>query len=69
MTQRDQKKLLDAGYTLIRRNYTKMAITQKTTHRWDWHVRESHFTTKKDLNERADILLMNTKFIEDGHQA
>jgi hypothetical protein len=46
-----------------------MAITQKTTHRWDWHVRESHFTTKKDLNERADILLMNTKFIEDGHQA
>jgi len=68
MTQRDQKKLLEAGYTLIRRNYTKMAITQKTTHRWDWHVRESGFTTKKALNDWADSLLIEPKFIEDGHE-
>lgn len=69
MTQRDQKKLLEAGYTLIRRNYTKMAISQKTTYRWDWHFREIGFTTKKALNERADSLLMDDKFIEDGHEA
>ncbi len=68
MTQRDQMKLLEAGYTLIRRNYTKMAITQKTTHRWDWHVRESGFTTKKHLNEQADSLLMDPMVIEDGHE-
>lgn len=67
MTQRDQKKLLEAGYTLIRRNYTKMAITQKTTHRWDWHFRETGFTTKKHLNEVAESLLSDDKFIEDSH--
>lgn len=69
MTQRDQKKLLEAGYTLIRRNYVKMAITQKTTHRWDWHFLEGDFKTKKALNDRADVLLIDDKFIEDGHEA
>ena len=67
MTQRDQKKLLEAGYTLIRRNYVKMAITQKTTHRWDWHFLEGDFKTKKALNDWADILLLDHKFIEDGY--
>jgi hypothetical protein len=44
-----------------------MAITQKTTHRWDWHFLEGDFKTKKALNDWADILLLDQKFIEDGY--
>jgi len=65
MTQNDQMKLLNAGYTLIRRDYLRMAIKQKTTHRFDWHDLASGFSTKKALNDKACDLLMNKKIIED----
>ena len=65
MTQNDQMKLLNAGYTLIRRDYVRMAIKQKTTHRFDWHNLVDGFTTKKALNDRASELLIDKKIIED----
>lgn len=53
MTQKDQMKLLEAGYRIIRRDYTRMVLKQKTTHRYDWHNASAVFTTKVALNELA----------------
>lgn len=72
MTVKDQAKLLNAGFTILRkRDFTRMnkpvkfEIFQKTPERREWHTREWLFTGITHRNERLRELLKDSMIIED----
>lgn len=69
MTAKDQLKLLDAGFTIIRADYERLKIKSKTKERPEWHFLEgaspTGFGTKAGLRSRMDHLLTSPLIVED----
>ncbi len=76
MQAKDQLKLLNAGFTIIRKSITPVyaggniigsacAIKYKTSENHEWRVMEKGFTSKAALQRRVDELLKNDKIVEE----
>lgn len=65
MTQKDQIKVINAGFTIIRADYFRMSIKFKSNLSTEWKTGEKGFKTKKELEERMKQLLEHSHFIED----
>lgn len=63
MTARDQVKLIDQGFRIIRADYFRMAIKEKYK-QYYWRVLEKDFKTKTDLERRIKELLKDQKTVE-----
>lgn len=64
MTQNDQLKLLKVGFTIIRRDYQRLAIKCKMGKRTQWHDLEKDFASKAALNRKAKELLKLPNCVE-----
>ena len=72
MNATDQQKLLNHGFTIIRRQVvgndpvnTKRIIKAKTCVRREWFTLEQNFPTAASLQRRMDQLLKDDKTVED----
>lgn len=72
MNATDQQKLLNAGFTIIRRRITgddpaifKRCIYAKTADKREWFMLESNFPTAVSLTRRMAQLLTDEKTVED----
>lgn len=65
MTQKDQLKVMNAGFLIIRADMFRMQIKYKSRKKMDWSILEKDFKTKKALQERMKELLDETDIIED----
>lgn len=64
MTQSDQLKVLNAGFTIIRADLFRMAIKTKKSG-FDWRILEKGFPSKAALERRMKELLKDPQTIED----
>lgn len=64
MTQADQLKVLNAGFTIIRADLFRMAIKIKKSG-FDWRILEKGFASKAALERRMKELLKDPQTIED----
>lgn len=61
MTLSDQKKLIDAGYTIFRLELERKLIkTSRTPGSWRKY---GEYRTKRDCQSRWNFLMMNNKYI------
>lgn len=65
MTQKDQLKVIRAGFKIIRADIFRMQIKFKDKWQPDWSILEKDFKTKKALQERMKELLNEPYVIED----
>lgn len=65
MTQKDQVKVINAGFTIIRADLFRLLIKFKTKYNQDWRVLEKDFKTKKAVLEKMEELLKSPIHIED----
>jgi len=65
MTQKDQIKVMSAGFRILRADMFRMQIKYKKESHPDWCVLENNFKTKKALLERMNYLLKAPNVIED----
>jgi len=71
MNARDQIKILNAGFRIIRkRNYPEMnsinlKIVQKTKNRHEWHDLEKNFPSLASRNRRIKELLQDQMTVEN----
>lgn len=65
MTQKDQLKVINAGFTIIRADYFRMQIKYKNCMRTEWKALEKDFKTKIALETRMKELLEEPNIIED----
>lgn len=65
MTQTDHKKLLAAGFTIIRRDYVAKTVKCRTAERFDWHRLAGPFVTKSAVDQRMLSYLKNKNIVED----
>lgn len=64
MTQSDQIKIINAGFTIIRADLFRMAIKTKKGS-FEWRTLEKGFPSKAALERRMKELLTDPKTIED----
>lgn len=65
MTQKDQIKLLGAGFMIIRADYFRLQIKCKTFANADWKIAEKGFKTKLAMSNRMKELLQDLHTVED----
>ena len=72
MQAKDQVKVLDAGFTIIRKEIREggdgkvlRLIKQKTRDRKEWHVYAKDFESDASLERRMTAILINPFIIED----
>lgn len=70
MNAKDQAKIIDAGFTIIRKEFStdnKMPhrIKAKTKEKREWHTLENKFPSKAALERRFDELLNYPFTVED----
>lgn len=65
MKVRDQKKLLDINFVIIRCDYINLLIKCKVKNRQNWHIMHRGFEDRADLDRYADSLLNTIRYIED----
>lgn len=66
MNGTDQKKLIEAGYTIIRRdNHHQPRIKIRDAPNYEWRTLEAGFASKAARDRRADELLKLSTVIED----
>lgn len=69
MNASDQKKVLDAGFIILRAELSNMnnrlRIKAKTNTRREWHTFMDHFENKTQMLKRMKALLKNNRTIED----
>ena len=65
MTAKDQLKLLNAGFTIIRKEESAMKIKFKDRKNHDWKTLSSGFASKAALQREVDHLLKSSIIIED----
>lgn len=64
MTNEDQTKILNAGFTIIYRDYNKLRIRARHKSEPSWHNLRGGFETKQQLNVVAKGFLKNPFIIE-----
>lgn len=64
LSNKDQQKLLDTGFTLIRGSEQENVIKCKTAERRDWHLIGKDFKTKSALQRAMVAYLKNEKIVE-----
>lgn len=64
MTQSDQIKVINAGFTIIRADMFRMSIKSKGGD-FEWRTFEKGFASKAAIQRRMKELLSNPKIIED----
>jgi len=62
--QRDQLKLINAGFILIRADYGRLAIKHKTKGIHDWKTLDAGYTSKVALDRKMKELLKISNIIE-----
>ncbi|MCC2590332.1 hypothetical protein [Chryseobacterium sp. MFBS3-17] len=62
---RDVRKLLKAGFIIIREDLQNLVIKCKTVTQRDWHTMEKGFASKAAMRRRMDEMLKDSKIIED----
>ena len=68
MNAKNQVKVLNAGFTIIRKEVTHLTekrIKAKTKLQMEWHTLEKDFKSAAAMDRRVNELLENKKFIED----
>jgi len=66
MNAKDQQKVLEAGFTIIRADFTNLRIKEKTIHSIDgWCTFEKGFASKAAVIRRMKALLTDSQIIED----
>jgi len=65
MRFKDQLKVMQVGFILLRRDYRNSRIKCKTHERNEWHNLENGFASKAALDRRMDVLLQDNQYIED----
>lgn len=65
MTQKDQQKVLNKGFTIIRADYFRMSIKYKNVCCHEWKTLEKGFKTKAALESKMKALLEDPTYIED----
>ena len=65
MTQKDQLKLLNAGFLIIREDPTALSIKIKSDQAPNWHRHSGPFKSKAELRRAMDKLLTNSHVVED----
>lgn len=65
MTAKDQLKLLNAGFTIIRKNETDLCIKYKSRDAPDWRILAKGFASRAALNRRMNEFLIDEKTVED----
>ena len=65
MNQKDQLKVLKAGFTIIRSEPQSLKIKQKTIEHHEWRTLSSGFASKAALQREMDDLLRYSTIIED----
>lgn len=65
MTQTDQQKVINKGFTIIRADYFRKEIKFKSKENLQWKVWDKGFKTKKAMENTMRELLEKSNFIED----
>jgi hypothetical protein len=72
MTAKDQQKVLDAGFTIIRKRdfvrknkQKRFEIFQKTPERREWHSLEWSFSGVTERDKQISQLLTEPNIVED----
>lgn len=65
MTAKDHQKLLNIGFSILRRDIINLKIKIKTPMQREWHLFKESFTNINQLNKRMDELLTDNKIIQD----
>lgn len=65
LTSKDQLKLIRAGFTIIRRDYQRLAIKHKTKDVLHWKTLRGGFQSKAALDREMKELLEVSSIIED----
>ena len=72
MTAKDQSKMLNAGFTIIKKKdyprpnkNSRIEIRQKTPVNRNWHTRDWNFTSVDERDFRMKQLLKDPKIVED----
>lgn len=65
MTQRDQLKVIRAGFTIIRRDEHNLKIKMKNKEHSNWVTLYNGFASKAALNRKMNELLELNLMIED----
>ena len=63
MTASDMQKVKEAGFTIIRSDYSRMSI-KIFSQAHGWTNLENGFISKAELNKRMDVLLRSSLTIE-----
>ena len=67
MTAKDQVKMLDAGFTIIRRDLGTLAIKAKTPQNQNWHTfkGKDEFSSGAERDRFINALLTSSKIVEE----
>jgi hypothetical protein len=65
MNQKDQLKVINSGFTIIRKEEAAMKIKFKNKDNHDWKTLSNRFASKAALQRRVDELLKISTVIED----
>ena len=65
MTSKDQLKVINAGFTIIRADEHNLLIKMKRDTQLHWVVAMNGFRSKAALRRKMNELLQNKKYIED----
>lgn len=65
MNQKDQLKIIKAGFTIIRKEESALKIKYKDRENHDWKTLLSGFASKAALQREVDNLLLSPKTVED----
>lgn len=65
LNNRDVQKILDTGFVIIREDLQRLAIKCKTKNQREWHTLDKGFTSKASLRRAMNVLLDESKTIED----
>ena len=64
MNVKDQLKIINAGFRIIRADEDNLRIKQKDKHGWEWRTFEKGFASKAALRRRVRELLEKELIIE-----
>ncbi len=65
MTSKDQTKVMNKGFTIIRADLFRLAIKFKDKNNLHWKIYECDFESKAAVERRMKELLKQSDFIED----
>jgi hypothetical protein len=65
ISQEDRKKLVEAGFTVIRADYNEMVIKQSTKQSFEWHVKHKAIRTNSEMDLKLKELLKSSITIID----